>query len=147
VAQIQNFAESLSMVVGASPEESLHPHSPQERANEFRAVEAGAAELEVLNFLNALVYLFKPKLVLETGTGSGLTALAILSALSLNGSGHLHTLEKDPASSKRAQETAARLDPGAQLRSTFHCADSLEWIGGTMLAGFDFVFFRYINRL
>jgi predicted O-methyltransferase YrrM len=139
--RILNYAESLAAQVYTCAEVDIHPHCPDERAELFRAVEQGAVELEVLNALNALVYLFKPSLVLETGTGTGQTTLAMLSALNSNGFGSLHTLEIDEDKSRTAREAICRLDSSSRLRATFHRAATLDWIAQTEPIIFDFVFF------
>jgi predicted O-methyltransferase YrrM len=53
------------------------------------------AEVEVLEFLNALVRMTKPDRVIETGTWFGRSAIAIASALRYSGSGHLWTMEQN----------------------------------------------------
>jgi hypothetical protein len=52
------------------------------------------AEVEVLDFLYALVRMIKPNRVLETGTWFGGSAVVIASALRDNGFGHLLTIEQ-----------------------------------------------------
>jgi len=54
------------------------------------------AEVEVLNFLTALVTTIKPELVVETGTFSGLSTLRIAEGLKANGFGRVITCEYDP---------------------------------------------------
>jgi predicted O-methyltransferase YrrM len=55
-----------------------------------------SAELEVLDFLKALVITLKPELVVETGTFSGLSTLRIAEGLKANGIGKVITCEYDP---------------------------------------------------
>jgi len=54
------------------------------------------AEIEVLDFLKALVTTVKPELVVETGTFSGLSTLRIAEGLKANGFGRVITGEYDP---------------------------------------------------
>jgi predicted O-methyltransferase YrrM len=54
-----------------------------------------SAEVEVLNFLKALVTTIKPELVVETGTFSGLSTLRIAEGLKENGVGCVITCEFD----------------------------------------------------
>jgi hypothetical protein len=58
--------------------------------------DGNTAEVEVLDFLYALVRLTKPEHAVETGTWLGRSAIAIASALRDNGFGHLISLEADP---------------------------------------------------
>lgn len=52
-----------------------------------------AIELEVGEFLNALVRMTKPAVVVETGTHKGFSTLMIAQALKANGKGHLYTFD------------------------------------------------------
>ena len=54
-----------------------------------------SAEVEVLDFLRALVTTMKPELVVETGTFSGLSTLRIAEGLKANGFGRVVTCEYD----------------------------------------------------
>jgi predicted O-methyltransferase YrrM len=54
-----------------------------------------SAEVEVLDFLKALVIALKPELVVETGTFSGLSTLRIAEGLQANGFGRVITCELD----------------------------------------------------
>ena len=68
------------------------------------------AEVEVLDFLKAVVTTIKPELVVETGTFSGLSTLRIAEGLKANGVGKVITCELDPkvfaAAKKRFAESA-----------------------------------------
>jgi prolipoprotein diacylglyceryl transferase len=55
-----------------------------------------SAEVEVLDFLKAIVTTLKPELVVETGTFSGLSTLKIAEGLQANGVGRVITCEYDP---------------------------------------------------
>jgi len=52
-----------------------------------------AIELEVGEFLNSLVRMTKPAVVVETGTHKGFSTLMISQALKANGKGHLYTFD------------------------------------------------------
>ncbi len=63
-----------------------------------------SAEVEVLDFLKALVTTVKPELVVETGTFSGLSTLRIAEGLKQNGLGRVITCERD----KKVYEAAKK---------------------------------------
>ena len=69
------------------------------------------AEVEVLDFLKALVTTIKPELVLETGTFSGLSTLRIAEGLKQNGVGRVITCEWD----KKVYEAAKKRFTEAKL--------------------------------
>jgi prolipoprotein diacylglyceryl transferase len=84
------------------------------------------AEVEVLDFLKALVTTLKPELVVETGTFSGLSTLRIAEGLKANGVGKIITCEYDPqvyataakrfASSGLAEWIDARNESSLEMR-------------------------------
>jgi hypothetical protein len=82
------------------------------------------AEVEVLDFLYALVRMIKPNRLLETGTWLGRSAIAIGSALRDNGFGHLLTIEQ----SQEVATIAARNIRQQELDEfvTLHVGHSLE---------------------
>jgi len=65
------------------------------------------AEVEVLDFLKAIVTTVKPELVVETGTFSGLSTLRIAEGLKANGFGRVITCEYDPKVFSAAKERFA----------------------------------------
>ena len=67
-------------------------------------IDGWTAEVEVLEFLYALVHLIKPYFAVETGTWRGYAAEAIGKALRNNGRGKLITLEIDKDSYQVAKE-------------------------------------------
>lgn len=69
----------------------------------WQAVDCSAAEVEVSDFLAALVRFLKPDWVLETGTYLGITAQKIGRALRENGVGRLITLEVNPEYAEAAR--------------------------------------------
>src|SRR5260370_33242306 len=66
-----------------------------------------AAEVEVLDFLKAIVTTIKPEVVVETGTFSGLSTLRIAEGLKANGFGRVITCEYDPKVFAAAKERFA----------------------------------------
>lgn len=71
----------------------------------YHRFDDGSAEIEVLEFLYALVKLTKPTEVLETGTYFGLSGAYIALGLRDNGFGHLDSIEWE----KQHVETAKKL--------------------------------------
>ena len=65
------------------------------------------AEVEVLDFLKAIVTTIKPELVVETGTFSGLSTLRIAEGLKSNGLGRVITCEYDAKVYAAAQQRFA----------------------------------------
>jgi prolipoprotein diacylglyceryl transferase len=65
------------------------------------------AEVEVLDFLKAIVTTIKPELVVETGTFSGLSTLRIAEGLKANGFGRVITCEYDAKVFAAAKERFA----------------------------------------
>ena len=65
------------------------------------------AEVEVLEFLRALVTTIKPQLVVETGTFLGVSTIWIAEALKHNGFGRIVTCEYDPVVFAKAKERIA----------------------------------------
>jgi predicted O-methyltransferase YrrM len=75
----------------------------------WRMYDSMTAEVEVLDFLKALVTTIKPELVVETGTFLGASTLRIAEGLRENGFGRVITCENDPKvfeeAKKRFQES------------------------------------------
>ncbi len=63
----------------------------------WRMYDSMTAEFEVLEFLRGLITTVKPKLVVETGTFSGVSTLWIAEGLKINGGGKVITCENDAA--------------------------------------------------
>lgn len=79
-------------------ESDIHPHVPGERAELFLSDDGNSPELEYRDLIAALILAKKPCAVLETGTGSGRTTLAIASTLRcLNQTTCFTTIESNPA--------------------------------------------------
>lgn len=68
----------------------------------WHSPDSEATEIEVSQFIGALVRMIKPSFVLETGTYHGHTSLEIGLALKENGFGVLVSIEKDPATNQIA---------------------------------------------
>jgi prolipoprotein diacylglyceryl transferase len=66
-----------------------------------------SAEVEVLDFLKAIVTTIKPELIVETGTFSGLSTLHIAEGLEANGFGRVITCEYDAKVFAAAQQRFA----------------------------------------
>ena len=75
------------------------------------------AEVEVLDLLRSIVRALKPKLVVETGTFSGISSLRIADGLRENGFGRLITCEFDPIVQAKAVERFSE----SPLRSYIDC--------------------------
>jgi prolipoprotein diacylglyceryl transferase len=82
------------------------------------------AEVEVLDFLKAIVTTIKPELVVETGTFSGLSTLRIAEGLKLNGFGRVITCEYDAKVFAAAKERFAKSGLSAWIDA--HNESSLE---------------------
>jgi predicted O-methyltransferase YrrM len=106
----------------------LHPeywHSP----------DSEATEMEVTEFLGALVRMIQPEYVVETGTYHGHTALEIGLALRDNGHGRLVTIEANT----ECYETAfANLEGGANLPVTLIHGNTMDFVPEQDI---DFAFF------
>jgi predicted O-methyltransferase YrrM len=74
----------------------------------WRMYDSMTAEVEVLEFLKALVITTKPELVVETGTFSGLSTLRIAEGLKENGLGRVITCEYDAKVFAAAKERFAK---------------------------------------
>lgn len=77
------------------------------------------AEVEVLEFLRAVVTTIKPELVVETGTFSGISTLWIAEGLKANGRGKVISCEFDPKvyENAKARIAASELSEWIDLRN------------------------------
>jgi hypothetical protein len=94
----------------ARPEADFTPPSHWcPRPDLWSAYDPDTAEVEVIELVVAFVRGLKPELVLETGTGHGVTAERIGRALVANGHGRLVTIEIDPPRAEAARRRCAGL--------------------------------------
>ena len=77
--------------------------------NSYRMWNDGSPEIEVLEFLYAMVRILKPKAVLETGTYKGWSAAYMAQGLQDNGSGDITTIEYNSILIKEAEELWGKL--------------------------------------
>jgi predicted O-methyltransferase YrrM len=137
--KIFNLGELIKKHFGAYPESATHPHVLEEKADLFSAVGIRSTELETVNFINALVYSFKPKLVLETGTHLGCGTIAIAHALEANKLGRLLTIEPNLDFICKAKVNVERLE--LLHRVKFIQDYSFNFFESYKGDPFDFVFF------
>lgn len=107
-------------------EDTIHLHSKEERSHLFSSFSKDSSEIEILNFLNAAVQIFKPALVLETGSYMGFSTIAIASALKANGFGKLTSLEIKKEFAEKTNEKLSTL--GLSLFAEVILSSSLEFI-------------------
>ncbi len=122
-------------------ESQVHPHCEDEKAYLYHAFDDGGTELETLNLLMSLIRLFKPNLMLETGTWHADGTVAFGIALKENGFGKLISLEIMPQLAEQAKEKIGRL--GLTEHVEVINQSSLEFIEKLDAAKykFDFAFF------
>lgn len=84
----------------------------------WSAPDKDATEVEVTNFIAALVRLTKPSVVVETGTYTGRTTAAIASAMQMNGVGVVATFEVDPERAVAAYDALRELVDAGVVRIT-----------------------------
>lgn len=99
----------------------------------WHAPDAYATEAEVTDLVAAMVVALQPEFVVETGTHTGTTALAIGRALARNGHGRLVTIEREPLKAIQVGEFIAResVDTAAgpvPLPVTVVAGDSLAYV-------------------
>lgn len=70
----------------------------------WHMADSQSTELEVLDFLKALVTTVKPRLIVETGTFLGYGTIALAQGLKANGFGRIITVESDPVIWAKAKE-------------------------------------------
>jgi predicted O-methyltransferase YrrM len=119
-------------------ESTVHPHVPDERADLFRAFNAGTTELEVLNWLHATIMVLKPNAILETGAADGVGTIALASACRINGFGVVHSVELDPKLCESLREKLER--EGLLNFVNIHCGDSRKYLAECDTV-FEFSFF------
>ena len=97
VDRIAGQGESTQQEYVAPTPECPHPER-------WQMLDAQTAELEVLDFLKALVVTVKPSLIVETGTFIGHSAIKMAEGLKANGFGRIITVEFDPTIFAKARE-------------------------------------------
>jgi predicted O-methyltransferase YrrM len=70
----------------------------------WNMADSQTAEIEVLDFLKSVVTTVKPRLIVETGTFIGYSAIKMAEGLRSNGFGRIVTVEYDPAIFAKAKE-------------------------------------------
>jgi predicted O-methyltransferase YrrM len=90
---------------GESTQPEYTPATPECRHPErWKMYDTMTAELEVLQFLKALVVAMKPALIVETGTFTAISTIAMAGGLQENGFGKIITCELDPEVFAKAKE-------------------------------------------
>jgi len=90
----------------------------------WQMVDSQSSELEVLDFLKSIVLTTKPRLIVETGTFIGYSAIKMAEGLKANGFGKLITIEFDPDIFAKAKQ---RIDlSGLRDWIEYRNASSLE---------------------
>lgn len=91
------------------PEVSIQtPECP--RPQLWHCYDGMATEVEVLDFIKALVVLTKPTIILETGTYLGYGTIRLAIGCKENGFGHVYTAEVDPNFYKMALQRFEQSD-------------------------------------
>lgn len=116
-------------------ESQVHEHAPEEKAELFSAHSGGSTEFEYLELLASLVRVWKPEMVLETGTLSGWGAKAISGALKQNDRGYLISIDDAAHNIAEAEQTV-----NDTFRVSFVCANSVEYIRRSDCRVFDMAF-------
>jgi predicted O-methyltransferase YrrM len=90
---------------GESVQEEYTPRTPEcPNPQLWHMADSQSTELEVLDFLKALVTTVKPQLIVETGTFLGYGTIALAQGLKVNGFGRIITIEYDPVIYAKAKE-------------------------------------------
>jgi predicted O-methyltransferase YrrM len=97
VEQVTNRGEFVQTEYVAPTPECPHPER-------WQMLDAQSAEVEVLDFLKALVITTKPALIVETGTFIGHSVIKMAEGLKANGFGRAITIEFDPTICAKARE-------------------------------------------
>src|SRR5438128_9916042 len=84
------------------------------------------AEVEVLEFLRAVVTTIKPELVVETGAFSGISTLWIAEGLKANGRGRVISCEFDPVVYAKAKERIENCNVGRWIELRNECSREMN---------------------
>jgi len=135
------FSDDIQRIFGSRIEGEIHPHCREERAGLYHSVDDESTECETLNFLNALVYLYKPQAMIETGAAKGFGSIAILDAMKRNGFGHLYSIEREARSIEKSRVNICKCDESLLDLVDFCNDDSMHWISSNAGIKFDMGFF------
>lgn len=136
---MNNFGQEFKEKFRTHSESMVHPHTSEEKANLFSSMDMGSTEVETINFINSIVYCFKPSLVLETGTYLGCGTIAIAQALCANGFGKVITMDINESYQKIAKANVELV--GLSKYVEFIQSSSFEVIKNYNGPQFDFIFF------
>ncbi len=122
-------------------ESQIHPHCEEEKAYLYHAFDSGGTEIETLDLLRSLIKLFKPRLIIETGTWQGDGTIAIGTALKENKSGKLISIEINSELAKKANEKIKKLRLNEFIEIVNQPSlDFIETLDSNKIK-FDFAFF------
>ena len=124
IADVSTAGESVQPEYTPATPECPHPEL-------WKMYDSMSAEVEVLDFLKALVVALKPNLVVETGTFMGVSTLAIAEGLKQNGFGRVITVEFDPKVFAKAEERFAASGLAAWIDARNHSSLDLK-VDGTI---------------
>jgi predicted O-methyltransferase YrrM len=97
VDHIADWGDSLQPEYTPATPECPHPER-------WKMYDTMTAEVEILEFLTTLVTTLKPELIVETGTFSGISTLALARGMEKNGFGRIISCEFDPKVYAKAKE-------------------------------------------
>jgi predicted O-methyltransferase YrrM len=97
IERVSSQGEAIQSEYTPATPECTHPER-------WKMLDSMTAEVEVLDFLKALVTTVKPELVVETGTFMGLSAIKMAEGMKANGFGRIITCEFDAVVFQKAKE-------------------------------------------
>lgn len=120
-------------VIGELREAAKHKESEftaTKGAAGYEAIDEMAVELEVAEFLYALVRIQKPLTVIESGSGKGYSTLALAGALQRNQKGYLWSYEPDDGLREVAQNRVGDIQHACVLagESRQHDTDEVDMV-------------------
>lgn len=133
--------------VKAYKESEIHPHVEQERAHLFHSFEGGSVELEVMDFLYAIIRLYKPQFILETGTHLGFSALALAYACRENGFGKVFSIETEIDKIEKSKLLLSSVGLGPEVQFIHGASLDVIPVFKDKIQGFDFVFLDSLTPL
>jgi predicted O-methyltransferase YrrM len=110
VEQVADRGEFVQTEYVSPTPECPHPER-------WQMLDAQTAEIEVLEFLKAIVITTKPALIVETGTFMGHSIIKMAEGLKANGFGRAITIEFDPTICAKAREHIAASGLGSWIES------------------------------